>query len=47
MYLVSVNHSANDAKIEILSDEYKLARVHYGSEKTVKAFDAAVFEFTK
>ena len=47
MYLVSVNHSANDAKIEILSDEYKLARVHYGSDKTVKAFDAAVFEFTK
>ena len=47
LYVVSINHSKNDTDIEIVSDEYKLSRVHYGSDKAIKSFDAAVFEFTK
>lgn len=47
IYAVSVNHSDKDAEINIDCGEYKLARVIYGSDSKVGAFDAAVFEFVK
>ena len=46
-YAVAVNHSNEDAKIDITARGYKLVKVYHGSENCVGAFDASVLEFVK
>lgn len=47
VYAVAVNHSDEESKIEVASDEYSVFAVHYGSTDKVDAFDASVIELKK
>ena len=47
IYAVSVNHTENDARINIKAEGYKLSRIYYGSEDCVGSFDASVLLFEK
>lgn len=45
LYVVAINHTAQDAPITIESEKYQLSRVLYGSKTEVLSYNAAILEF--
>jgi len=46
-YAVAINYTDKEQAITIIANGYSLSRVIYGSDKSVKAYDAVVLEFEK